>query len=61
MSSKVPSKGKTKLSRAMERLKDQNTSPPRPNESSRSGAKSCHSRPSHRSITTASSRRQFFR
>ena len=64
MSSKGPSKGKskTKSSRAMERLKDHNTSPPRPSQSSRtgsSGAKSCHSRLSHRSITTTGSRRQF--
>ena len=43
----------------MERLKDHNTSPPRPSESSRSGAKSCHSRPSHRSTTTTSRRKQF--
>ena len=43
----------------MERLKDHNTSPPRPSESSRSGAKSCHSRLSHRSTTTTSSRKQF--
>ena len=64
MSSKGPSKGKskTKSSRAMERLKDHNTSPPRPSQSSRagsSGAKACHSRLSHRSITTTGSRRRF--
>ena len=64
MSSKGPSKGKskTKSSRVMEQLKDHNTSPPRPSQSSRtgsSGAKSCHSRLSHRSITTTGSRRQF--
>ena len=64
MSSKGPSKGKskTKSSRAMEHLKDHNTSPPHPSQSSRtgsSGAKSCHSRPSHRSITTTGCRRQF--
>ena len=64
MSSKGSSKGKsrTKSSRAMERLKDHNTSPPRPSQSSRtgsSGAKSCHSRLSHRSITTTGSSRQF--
>ena len=59
MSSKGPSKGKTKSSRVMERLKNHNTSPPRPSDSSRSGAKSSHSRPSQRSKTTTSSRRQF--
>ena len=64
MSSKGPSKGKskTKSSRAMESLKDHNTSPPRPSQSSRtssSRAKSCHSRLSHCSITTTGSRRQF--
>ena len=64
MSSKGSSKGKskTKSSRAMERLKGHNTGPPRPSESSRtggSGAKACHSRLSHHSITTSVSRRQF--
>ena len=64
MSSKCPSKGKskTKSSRAMEHLKDHNTSLPCPSRSSRtgsSGTKSCHSRPSHRSITTTGCRRQF--
>ena len=64
MSSKGTSKGKskTKSSKTMERLKDHNTSPPRPSQSSRtgsSGAKSCHSRRSHCSITTTGSRRQF--
>ena len=63
MSSKGPSKGKskTKSSRAMESLKDHNTSPPCPSQSSRtgsSGAKSCQSRLSHRSITMTGSRRQ---
>ena len=63
MSSKGPSKGKskTKSSRAMERLKDHNTSLPRPSQSSRtgsSGEKLCHSRLSHHSITTMSSRRR---
>ena len=64
MSSKGSSTGKskTKSSRAMERLKDHNTSPPRPSQSSRtgsSGAKACHSRLSHHSITKSGSRRQF--
>ena len=66
MSSRGPSKGKskTKSSRAMERLKDHNTSLPRPSQSSRagsSGAKACHSRLSHHSITTCTtgSRRRF--
>ena len=64
MSSKGSSKGKskTKSSRAMERLKDHNTSPPRPSQLSRtggSGVKPCHSRLSHHSITTSGSRRQF--
>ena len=64
MSSKGPSTGKskTKSCRPMERLKGHNTSPPRPSQSSRagsSGAKACHSRLSHRSITTTGSRRRF--
>ena len=64
MSSKGSSKGKskTKSSRAMERLKDHNTSPPRPSQSSitgSSGAKACPSRLSHHSITASGSRRQF--
>ena len=64
MSSKCSSKGKskTKSSRAMERLKDHNTSPPRPSQSSRtgsSGTKACHSRLSHHSITKSGSRREF--
>ena len=59
MSSKGPSKGKAKSSRVMEHLKNHNTSLPRPSDSSISGAKSRHSRPSQCSITTTSSRRQF--
>ena len=59
MSSEGPSKGKTKLSRTMDCLKNYNTSLPRLSDSSRSGAKSSHSRPSQRSKTMTSSRRQF--
>ena len=59
MSSKGLSKGKTESSRAMERLKNHNTSPPHPSDTSRSGAKSSDSRPGQRSKTTTSSRRQF--
>ena len=40
----MSSKGKTKSSRATERLKNHNRSPPRPSDSSRSGAKSSHSK-----------------
>ena len=42
----------------MEYLKNHNTSPPRPSDSSKSGAKSSHSRTSQHSKTTTSSRRQ---
>ena len=64
MSSKGPSKGNLRLSQvgAMEHLKDHNTNPPRPSQSSRggsSGAEACHSRLSHHSITTTGSRRRF--
>ena len=58
MSSNGSSKGKTKSSRAMERLKNHNTSPPRPSDSARNGAKSSRCRPGQHSKTTTSSRRQ---
>ena len=45
----MSSEGKTKVSKAMECLKNHYTSPPHPSDSSssRSGKKSSHSRPSH--------------
>ena len=58
MSSKGLSKGKTKSSRVMEHLKNHNTSPPRLSDSSKSGAKSSHSRPSKHTETMTSNRRK---
>ena len=51
-------KGKTKPTRVVDHLKNHNTSPPHPSDSSRSGAKSSHSRPSQHSKTMTSSRRE---
>ena len=54
----MSSKGKTKLSRVMEHLKNHNRSLLHLSDSSRSGTKCSHSGLSHHSKTMTSSRRQ---